>query len=56
MLPQVTDDNVDTIACNYINMFKSAKERQIFYMMFKQNCIFKNNCSIDIQNMKINMT
>lgn len=56
MLPNTTDHNIDDQVCNYRKMFKSDMDREAFYLMFKQNCIFKNNCTIDLDNLKVNMT
>jgi len=37
-------------------MFKTDYKREAFYLMFKQNCIFKPKCTIDIERMKVNVT
>lgn len=55
-MPNKTNHNVDDLECNYKSMFKSEADREAFYLMFKQQCIFKSECTIDIENMLVNMT
>ena len=35
-LPQSTKYNIDQVHCDYSKMFKSAKDREVFYLHFKQ--------------------
>lgn len=56
MLPQSTKNNIDQVHCDYSNMFKSPQDREVFYLHFKQQCIFKKKCTVDSENMLVNMS
>lgn len=56
MLPNTTENNIDDQICNYHSMFKSDVDREVFYLMFKQKCLFKNSCEIDLENILVNVT
>ena len=49
-------NNIDNAECDYKTMFKSDSDRDQFYLMFKQQCIFKNGCNIDIEDMPVDFS